>query len=508
MKTNQLKAGVILSYLSMFIKNLISVLYTPVMLRLLGQSEYGLYQFAFKVIGYLGILNFGFGSAYMRFYARYRANDDEDVLARLNGTFLIVFLCLAVLALAGGAILVANVSSWFQQSFTETELYKTKILMAIMVVNLAAGFPLSVFNSYISAHERFLFQRILELFRVILNPMIMLPLLLLGYKSITMAAVMTALTLLNGCCSIYYCLRKLHMRFRFGALDLSLFKEIGIFSSFIFLNMIADQINWNLDTFIIGKFLGTAAVAIYGLGSLMNEYYMDFSMMVSTVFIPKINRMVADGEGDTALTELFTRIGRIQFVILALLLSGIIIFGRAFLAFYGGEGYEGSYPVAVILVAAATIPMIQCIGTEIQRAKNLHKFRSIIAFLIAIANGIVSVPLCMKYGIVGCAAGTAFALIIGQGIIMNIYYHKRVGIDILYFWRQILRFIPALLPPVLFGIAIMLFVDPYDFWMFLLFGSAYVAVYAISMWIWGLNDSEKNLFRKPLQRLFRQKQAR
>ena len=114
----------------------------------------------------------------------------------------------------------------------------------------------------------------------------------------------------------------------------------------------------------------------------------------------------------------------------------------------------------------------------------------------------------MKYGIVGCAAGTAFALIIGQGIIMNIYYHKRVGIDILYFWRQILRFIPALLPPVLFGIAIMLFVDPYDFWMFLLFGSAYVAVYAISMWIWGLNDSEKNLFRKPLQRLFQQKQAR
>ncbi len=70
--------------------------------------------------------------------------------------------------------------------------------MAIMVVNLAAGFPLSLFSSYVSAHEKFTFQRVMELLRVVINPMIMLPLLLLGYKSIAMAVVMTALTLLNG----------------------------------------------------------------------------------------------------------------------------------------------------------------------------------------------------------------------------------------------------------------------------------------------------------------------
>lgn len=151
MKTNQLKAGVLLSYLSMFVKNGISILYTPVMLRLLGQSEYGLYQFAFKVVGYLGILNFGFGSAYMRFYSRYKAAEDEEGIARLNGTFLLVFFCIAALAFAGGSVLVTNVSSWFHQSFTPGEVNKAKILMAIMVVNLAAGFPLSLFSSYVSA---------------------------------------------------------------------------------------------------------------------------------------------------------------------------------------------------------------------------------------------------------------------------------------------------------------------------------------------------------------------
>ena len=40
---NQKKAGVLLSYGQTILSTLISLTYTPVMLRLLGQSEYGLY---------------------------------------------------------------------------------------------------------------------------------------------------------------------------------------------------------------------------------------------------------------------------------------------------------------------------------------------------------------------------------------------------------------------------------------------------------------------------------
>ena len=40
---NQKKAGVLLSYGQTALSTLISLTYTPVMLRLLGQSEYGLY---------------------------------------------------------------------------------------------------------------------------------------------------------------------------------------------------------------------------------------------------------------------------------------------------------------------------------------------------------------------------------------------------------------------------------------------------------------------------------
>lgn len=68
MKANQLKLGAVLSYVSMGIGYIISIVYTPIMLRLLGQSEYGLYNLVNSVVSYLGLLSFGFGSAYIRYY--------------------------------------------------------------------------------------------------------------------------------------------------------------------------------------------------------------------------------------------------------------------------------------------------------------------------------------------------------------------------------------------------------------------------------------------------------
>lgn len=88
MKLNQLKTGAALSYISMGLGYIISIIYTPIMLRLLGQSEYGLYNLVASVVSYLGLLNFGFGSAYLRYYSRYKVNNDQKNIAKLNGIYL------------------------------------------------------------------------------------------------------------------------------------------------------------------------------------------------------------------------------------------------------------------------------------------------------------------------------------------------------------------------------------------------------------------------------------
>ncbi len=96
-------------------------------------------------------------------------------------------------------------------------------------------------------------------------------------------------------------------------MSFGLLKEIGIFSSYLFLNMIVDQINWSVDKFVLGMFSGTTAVAIYAVGGQINTMYMNLSTSVSSVFIPRVNAIVAKDENNNKdLTELFTRVGRIN----------------------------------------------------------------------------------------------------------------------------------------------------------------------------------------------------
>ena len=99
---DQLKAGVILSYLSTGISIFIQLVYMPVMIRLLGQSEYGLYSLVSGVVSYLSLFSLGFTSAYLRFFSRENQKKDRDSLAALNGMFITLFLALASAALVCG----------------------------------------------------------------------------------------------------------------------------------------------------------------------------------------------------------------------------------------------------------------------------------------------------------------------------------------------------------------------------------------------------------------------
>lgn len=508
MKVNQRKAGAALSYISMGLGYLVSIIYTPIMLRLLGQSEYGLYNLVASVVAYLGVLNFGFGSAYMRYYSRYKVQEDREKIAILNGMFLVIFSVLGLLAVGAGSILALNTDIIFGSKLNPLELSRAKVLMFILVVNLGISFPSIVFTSHITANEKFVFQKIVGMIRTIVNPFVVLPVLLLGYGSVGMVVATTILNISIEVIYAVFCLKKLKMKFSFHNFDFRLMREMTVFSSFIFINMIIDQINWNVDKFLLGRFHGTVMVAVYGLAAQLNTYYLSISTTISNVFTPQVHRLVAESDDNTVLTQLFTRIGRVQFIILSLIFSCLIFFGRPFINFWAGPKYDGAYPIVLLLIIPATIPLIQNIGVEIQRAKNLHQFRSWVYFFIALGNLLLTIPLAKAYGGVGAALGTALSLLIGNGVLMNWYNHTKVGLDMRYFWREILKFFPAFIIPGVLGILVNLFLNTRQLWTFLLSGLIYVFIFCLSMWRWGMNAYEKDLIGKPIIRFLKLKKAK
>ena len=220
-------------------------------------------------------------------------------------------------------------------------------------------------------------------------------------------------------------------------------------------------------------------------------------------FVPKVNALVAGKQSDRTLTELFTRIGRIQFLVLTLILIGFFAVGKAFVCLWGGQEYEESFFVTLLLIIPVTIPLIQNLGLEIQRAKNKHQTRSLVYFAIAIGNVLLSILLIRYLGEVGAAAGTAIALLLGNGLFMNLYYHYRIGLDMKYFWKQILSILPSLLLPCGVAAAVYCFVDIGGWLELAAYGALITAVYCVSVYLWGMNAYEKGLLKSVLKRLKR-----
>lgn len=285
------------------------------------------------------------------------------------------------------------------------------------------------------------------------------------------------------------------MQFCFSDFNFSLLREMWKYTFFIFLGQIIDQVNWSVDKFLLGRYMGTIAVAVYGLASTVNNMYLQMSTTVSSVFVPKIHALVAKENDNDVLTDLFIKVGRVQFFVLALVLIGFISIGKPFMCLWGGSEYAQSYYVALFLIIPVTIPLIQNLGIEIQRAKNLHHIRSVVYLVISIGNVLLSIPLIKHFGEVGAAAGTAIALLIGNGAFMNWYYQKKIGLNIIRFWREIFSILPSFLLPGFVGTVIFKYAQIDSWKQLIMYGTLIVVTYGISVSLWGFNDYEKGLVR-------------
>ena len=488
---SQLRAGVLLTYLNIGLGSLIPIFYTPVMLRILGQSEYGLYSLANSVVGYLSLLTFGLGSTIVRYVAKYRAEGNKEGEEKVIGLFLLMYSVLAIFVLIGGAVLSDNVETIFHRGLTDAEISKITILIRIMSFNMAISFPISVFGSIIMAHERYIYRQAVNILSTVAVPCANIVILYMGYGSIGMTMVSTGLQFLMLPLNVGYCFCILKIRPKFRKLPIKLIKEIISFSVFVFIGSIVDMLFWSTDKLILGMLTSTAVVAVYNVGSTFNSMMTSISTAFSGVLMPKTTGMITKGATSEQLTELFIRIGRLQYLIIALALSGFIVFGHDFILLWAGKGYEEAYYIALVTLIPLSIPLIQNTGLSIVTAQNKHQFRSMVYLIIAIANVISTYLVVPLMGGFGAALCSGISYIIGQGLIMNISL----------FWKNIIHL--SIFPLILVIISLFLLrIFELNSWLKLLSTIIiYTLVYASGMYIFFMNTYEKDIIRKPFLKL-------
>ena len=130
---SQRKIGIILAYLSEAIRVCSSLIYTPIMLKILGDTEYGLYQLVASTVSYLSLLNLGFTGAYTRFYTKAKL-ESENTVKVINGMFMKTFLIMSFLCIICGAILLYETEIIFGDKLTYENYQEARILIFILIL--------------------------------------------------------------------------------------------------------------------------------------------------------------------------------------------------------------------------------------------------------------------------------------------------------------------------------------------------------------------------------------
>lgn len=495
MKINELKAGALLSYVTIAVNNIVGIFYTPLLLRLLGQNEYGLYSLVASVVGYLTILDLGFGNAVIRYTSKYISEGKQKDQYELFGMFFKIYCFIGFFALIIGLILLFNVNYFFDHTMTDSDLRQVKIMMELMIFNIAITFPMSIWGSILTAYEKFVFQKIINIFRIILNAVVMVILLYSGYKAIAMIVVLTIFNVLTLTSNYWYCKHKLNIRLIFTKFNWIYFREIFSYSIFIAIASIVDRIYWSTGQFVIGVYHAPSQIALFAVAVQLQSFYSSFSFAISGVFLPKITKMVTKSNDVNQLSSLFIRVGRLQFYVMSLVFTGFIIFGKKFVLLWAGSEYEPTYSMSIILFSVILLSSIQTLGNNILQAQGDVKFRTVSIFIVSIIIFVLLFPAAKYFSGLGCAVMISLGIFIGHIIILNWYYKTKVGLDIKLFWCEITKL--GVLPTIICIAGFHLYkvvLNNDNLFTYCIAILSYVIIFLILIYRFDFNKEEKNLF--------------
>jgi O-antigen/teichoic acid export membrane protein len=491
---SQLKKGAVLSYVNILLTNVIGLILTPFIIRSLGDSEYGLYTLIGSLIAYFTLMDLGLNNTIIRYVAFYKHNNDKKGEENFLGLTFLIYGVISFLVLIIGSLLYFKLDNIFINSLSVEQIDKAKQMFVILIFNIAITLPGGAFVAICNAYERFVFPRVLLIIKYIIRSILVFS--LLGYipEAITLVWIDTIINIIFIISSIYFVFYKLNVKIKLTKVDFALLKEIASYSFWIFLVAIVMSIQWNIGQLIIGISKDTITVAIYGVGVLLGGYYGAFAGAINTLMLPKATKMSVDDNSTYSFNLEMQKIGRLNGFISFLILFGFFLFGKEFIKLWIGVNYIKSWEIALLIMIAMTLPLLQAFGNSILEAKKKNRFRSILSIITIGCAAIIGFVLVPTYSIEGIIYPLFIALVINS-LLMAWYYNCVFDFNFIQFLINVIIKVIIVIIPIIGFFMYIKTIIPIQGWIdLLLYVFVFCMIYIAVLFLTVINKEEKNLF--------------
>lgn len=383
----------------------ISFFLTPFIIHYIGKSDYGIWTLVGSIVGYYGLLGLGVANAITPYTARYIGQKDWQALGKFVNTALTYFTCIGLIALIASFALASPFASFF--NISPDRFASFQHTMWLMGLASAIGFPATVFMAVIRGHENYVAVNFVVILGALLRTSLTVWLLFKGFGLLgaALALVMSETFSLGANAILFRTLAK-HVKMRFFSGNWQMLRILLLYGSTAIVIVISEMLRFQIDSAVIGKFLGMEAVAVYAIAATLMRLFCQVIRSAMQVLKPRFAVLYGSGQKEklqqtllhsTTVSSTFAFGGA----------AVLIVFGRQLIHLWVGMKFTDAAPVLSILVAALAFDMAQNPGINILYALDRIRLIAAIYLTEALMNVALSLLLVRHYGIIGVALGTA-----------------------------------------------------------------------------------------------------
>lgn len=490
----EIKNGALLSYFMIFFNIITGLLYTPWMIRTIGKAEYGIYTLAMTFLAYF-IMDFGLGSAVSRFVSKYRVEDNLDKINETLGMIFKIYIGISLIILIILCVLFGFVEGIFT-GLTNEEIQKFKVVYIIAGAYSIFSFPFTPLNGILTSYEKFTAMKFCDLLNKILTVCLMIIVLISGYRLYALVIVNAFVGVLIIFIKLYIIKKETPVKIKWNFWDPSLLKSILSFSVWMTIMGIASRLIITVAPTILGIFSSSESIAEFSVASTVESYVFMFANALNGLFLPRVTALNCEKDGNTKVLELMIKVGRIQLVIVGVIIIGFAGIGKSFIKIWMGTDYLSSYYTALCLIVPGLVSLTQEIAYTKMIVENKLKYRAILFLVVSLISSVVGCILAPRLGDIGCGIGIFIALVLGHIIGMNILYKKQLHLDIERFFKEChLKMVVPMFITLGFGLLIDKFYPSGSYIVLAIEALIILVVYFVFVWLLFLNNQEKEIFR-------------
>lgn len=501
MPSKRIGKNVLANYMGMIIHIAIGFLLSPYLVRALGDTNYGIWSIAAALTGYMSLFDMGLSSAVNKYVSSYQGAKDQKSTNEVLSTAIMLFGFASCIVLLLSPIVSYGVVSVF--SFDNTEPLLIQSLVLVVCFDVALFVFAGLFKGAIGGIQRYDTLNLIQISAAVYKALALYLVLESGFGVVEMAWAAASTNLLFIVTAFFVLRRQINgLVLSRKLISREMSRKLIGFSKFTFLAMVANQIVYYSDAFVIGYFMTAAAVTYYSIAWTLTEYSKRLCIAFSRTFTPAISELDALGKsGD--IQRVYLQGSKYLILISNLFCLGFISLGGEFIAIWMGEKYQAlCEDVLIILFINQLILSPQHISYALLQGIAQQKAYTYYTVLVSISSLVLSIALIEPYGLIGVAIGTVAPQILFHGLFVPILTLNAINLEKRrYLFASVL---PTLIPGLaLFGtLELMQTIIEVDGYLNLL-GSAALAtvIYGLVVYIICFDDSEKESTRALIRKI-------